>query len=69
MNKIVRIDLNKIKCFFFLKMKLYHVNFGYSQVLFMGSVPRINRHLATVLLLQAVIDRDINRQITHLLMF
>lgn len=26
----------------------------------MGSVPRINRHLATVLLLQAVIDRHIN---------
>lgn len=29
-------------------MQFYKINFGYTQVLFMGSVPRINRPLATV---------------------
>ena len=35
-------------------MQFYNINFGYSQVLFMGSVPRINRHLAIVPLLQGL---------------
>lgn len=29
-------------------LQIYKINFGYTQVLFMGSVPRINRLLATV---------------------
>ena len=29
-------------------LQIYKNNFGYTQVLFMGSVPRINRLLATV---------------------
>jgi hypothetical protein len=29
-------------------MQFYNINFGYTQVLFMGSVPRINYLLATV---------------------
>ena len=29
-------------------MQFYEINFGHSQILFMGSVPRINRLLTTV---------------------
>jgi hypothetical protein len=32
-------------------MQFYKINFGYTQVLFMGSVPRINRLLVIVPLL------------------
>jgi len=35
-------------------MQFYEINFGYSQVLFMGSVPRINCHLAIVPLLRVI---------------
>jgi hypothetical protein len=34
-----------------IRMEYYFINFGYTQVLFMGSVPRINRLLTTVLFL------------------
>jgi len=36
-------------------MQFYKNNFGYTQVLFMGSVPRINRLLAIVPLLIYII--------------
>ena len=37
-----------IKALYKLRIAYYNNKFGYSQVLFMGSVPRINHLLATV---------------------
>jgi len=44
MYKAILINLLYISCI----LHNYKIKFGYSQVLFMGSVPRINRPLAIV---------------------
>jgi len=44
MYKAIFINLLYISCI----LQNYKIKFGYSQVLFMGSVPRINRPLAIV---------------------
>jgi len=42
---------------FLQEEKKRRINFGYTQVLFMGSVPRINRLLTIVLLLLKVFNK------------